>query len=679
MNKRKIIITLIILILIACVGGFGYYYLTKQDKDTTLTILEKKWIEDNKNNVIDLSIVNNIPAFNHDGTGVVFDFINAMEGATHLSFNKISYNVGETSPSDYSFLYTSEVTNKDLSFYKDYYGIVSKNERKYNSIEEIETMTIGVLNSDLETVSYNLKENTGLAYKGYDSYQDLFNALNKENPEIQAIAVPILLSMQSVLEGDCYINYHITEMERQLVLRLGSDSKLNTIIKKYTKKWKKDYYNTSFRDHFSNDYFNFNEIYEQAIAGFKGKTYQYGFVDIAPYDSLVDQKLVGINNEIMKRFSTLANIEIKFNHYKSVEDLKKAFNENKIDFFMDMSNTDKFDMDVSKMVSAYREKVAIISKIKSDIIIHSFASLKGKKVGVVAGTTISTTLKEYGIEVKEYSNLRSLVESKLEFMVMDASSYEIYNRSLLKNYKLNKTIDMDTDYQFVARSINDNRVFNKYLSFYLTFFDDQEIENQVTYKLFEESITSKLKYYLLAGVVVAIGFVTYLFYNNFKKNRKARKTNVSKENKLKYIDMLTSLKNRNYLNDNMEKWDESEIYPQAIVIVDLNNIAYINDNYGHSEGDNVIRDAANILIRNQIENSEIMRTNGNEFLIYLLAYDEKQVVTYIRKLNKEFKELSHGFGAAMGYSMILDPLKTVDDAINEATLDMRSNKEELNK
>ncbi len=679
MNKRKIIITLIILILIACVGGFGYYYLTKQDKDTTLTILEKKWIEDNKNNVIDLSIVNNIPAFNHDGTGVVFDFINAMEGATHLSFNKISYNVGETSPSDYSFLYTSEVTNKDLSFYKDYYGIVSKNERKYNSIEEIETMTIGVLNSDLETVSYNLKENTGLAYKGYDSYQDLFNALNKENPEIQAIAVPILLSMQSVLEGDCYINYHITEMERQLVLRLGSDSKLNTIIKKYTTKWKKDYYNTSFRDHFSNDYFNFNEIYEQAIAGFKGKTYQYGFVDIAPYDSLVDQKLVGINNEIMKRFSTLANIEIKFNHYKSVEDLKKAFNENKIDFFMDMSNTDKFDMDVSKMVSAYREKVAIISKIKSDIIIHSFASLKGKKVGVVAGTTISTTLKEYGIEVKEYSNLRSLVESKLEFMVMDASSYEIYNRSLLKNYKLNKTIDMDTDYQFVARSINDNRVFNKYLSFYLTFFDDQEIENQVTYKLFEESITSKLKYYLLAGVVVAIGFVTYLFYNNFKKNRKARKTNVSKENKLKYIDMLTSLKNRNYLNDNMEKWDESEIYPQAIVIVDLNNIAYINDNYGHSEGDNVIRDAANILIRNQIENSEIMRTNGNEFLIYLLAYDEKQVVTYIRKLNKEFKELSHGFGAAMGYSMILDPLKTVDDAINEATLDMRSNKEELNK
>ena len=153
---------------------------------------------------------------------------------------------------------------------------------------------------------------------------------------------------------------------------------------------------------------------------------------------------------------------------------------------------------------------------------------------------------------------------------------------------------------------------------------------------------------------------------------------MKKEDKLRYVDMLTSLKNRNYLNDNIEIWDESEIYPQTIIIVDLNNIAYINDNYGHQEGDNIIKEAANILITDQMENSDIIRTNGNEFLIYLVEYDEKQIVSYIRKLNKDFKELSYGFGAAIGYSMITDAIKTIDDAINEATLDMRNNKEELN-
>ena len=50
----------------------------------------------------------------------------------------------------------------------------------------------------------------------------------------------------------------------------------------------------------------------------------------------------------------------------------------------------------------------------------------------------------------------------------------------------------------------------------------------------------------------------------------------------------------------------------------------------------------------------------------------------MKKLNKELKELSHGFGAAYGYSMITDAIKTIDDAVNEATLDMKNNKEETN-
>ena len=152
---------------------------------------------------------------------------------------------------------------------------------------------------------------------------------------------------------------------------------------------------------------------------------------------------------------------------------------------------------------------------------------------------------------------------------------------------------------------------------------------------------------------------------------------MSKTDKLRYIDSLTSLKNRKYLNDNIAKWDDSEVYPQSIIIIDLNNVAYINDNFGHAEGDKVIAHGAGILINNQLSDSEIVRTNGNEFLIFTIGHDEKTIISYIRKLNKEFKELSHGFGAAIGYSMINDEIKTVDDAINEATIDMRNNKEEV--
>ena len=71
-----------------------------------------------------------------------------------------------------------------------------------------------------------------------------------------------------------------------------------------------------------------------------------------------------------------------------------------------------------------------------------------------------------------------------------------------------------------------------------------------------------------------------------------------------------------------------------------------------------------------------MRTDGNEFFVYLVGYPEKQVLSYIKKLIKEFKKLDYEPGVAMGFSMIEDDSKLVEDAFNEASIKMRDNKEE---
>ena len=141
---------------------------------------------------------------------------------------------------------------------------------------------------------------------------------------------------------------------------------------------------------------------------------------------------------------------------------------------------------------------------------------------------------------------------------------------------------------------------------------------------------------------------------------------------------MTSLKNRAYLNLKIKEWDDNVIYPQAFVIIDLNNIKDINDSHGHEEGDTIIKKAASTLIVNQEPNTDIIRTDGNEFLVYMVGYSEKDVISYTRKIYKELKELPYGYGAAIGYSMIMDDIKTVDDAFNEATIDMRNKKENNN-
>ena len=291
---------------------------------------------------------------------------------------------------------------------------------------------------------------------------------------------------------------------------------------------------------------------------------------------------------------------------------------------------------------------------------------------------IVTSLSNYDIALKTYANVEELLKNTDDdtILVIDKKVFETYSRTDLKNYKVDYSYDLENGYSYVSRDISDNEVFNDFFNFYISFINQNYYANKVTYKQFTSDEFSKTAIYASFGLLI-LGLVGIIILLSKKNNTGKKVKKVSKEEKIKYIDQLTCLKNRNFLNDSIKKWDESDVYPQTIIIVDLNNIAYINDNYGHEEGDKVIIESANILIKNQLENSEIIRTDGNEFLIYLVAYDEKQIVSYIRRLTKELKEISHGFGAAVGYSMINDGIKTIDDAINEATLDMRNNKEEI--
>ena len=148
-----------------------------------------------------------------------------------------------------------------------------------------------------------------------------------------------------------------------------------------------------------------------------------------------------------------------------------------------------------------------------------------------------------------------------------------------------------------------------------------------------------------------------------------------RDEKLKYIDQLTSLKNRSYLNKNIYSWDDNVIFPQAIIVFDLVHIKRINDKYGRESGDEIIKQSAGILINQQLENTDIIRSDGDEFIIYMVGYDEDKVREYMNKLLKLMRGIPKSLGVDAGYSMIFDEVKTVDDAINEAILMMMKSRD----
>ena len=679
MNKKKIIIISIVVILIGLLSFGIYSYFNKEDKNTTLTIVEKQWIESNKNNVIDLSIVNNIPIFNYNGKGVFFDFIDSLEKDTGLNFNKLSYEVGSDEISDYSFQIKNKIDKNDILVYEDNYVLITKEKVKYDKVTSIKAINIGVLSNEKERVNYYLKDNENFLYKPYKDITTLLEALDDTKNPVDGIVIPKTIYLKQIIENENFnISYNMTDMKKYYVLSLGNDEKLNNIIKKYYKKWYNEEYQESFNNNLTNDYFTFKQIYEQDKVNFRSKRYSYAFINYAPYDAMIGNRLLGTNYELIKGFAKLAGIEVSYDEYKNYDELVKAFNNNKIDFYLNNSSLNKYDLDVYNTVSAFNEDIAVISSIDKNITINSVSSLKGKTVITIKNSKIEKLLLDNDIDVSGYDNLDMLLskKDKNDIIVIDAKSYNMYMYNKLKNYKVDYIFDLHNDYVYTCRDIENNKIFNEYFDFYLSFINSNEYNNNVKYDIFIERITDK-KPLVITIIVMILAIIITLVVIIIKIKPKKKKETITKEDKLRYIDMLTSLKNRNYLNDSMEKWDSSDIYPQALVVIDLNNIAYINDNYGHEEGDNIIKEAASILIKTQVENTEIIRTNGNEFLIYMVGYQEKQVVTYIRKLNKELKDLNHGFGAAIGYSMIVDELKTIDDAINEATLDMKTNKEEI--
>ena len=331
MKNKKVVITSIIIAILLVISLGVYYVFTKEDKNTTLNLIEKQWIESNKNKVINLGIINEIPVFNYNGEGIFFDFLNDLEEITGLEFNKVSYTIEAKTESDYAFKIADKVSAKDILIYQDNYVLLTKNKIKYSSLNKVKDLTIGVLSSDLSNANIYLKDATNVVFKSYDDVAIMLDDMSKVEEVgqphlIDAVILPKTLYLDDIVANtNLNIAYNITELTRNYVLSLGTTNKLNDIITKYYKKWATENFEDSYSVHFSNSYFNFKNIDEKEKVKFRSKRYSYGFVQNIPYDALVDDKLLGINNTIMKEFSKLADIEINYTSYINMNELINNF------------------------------------------------------------------------------------------------------------------------------------------------------------------------------------------------------------------------------------------------------------------------------------------------------------------------------------------------------------------
>ena len=678
MKKKLIIIIPIIIAVVAFI--FVYRYYNKEDATTTLTVREKQWVQEHADQTYDFEVVNNYPLYGTNGSGVIFSFLEDFEENIGLEFNRIPYlKESKTSIDGFRIRILDngdKLKDTDLPLFNDNYVAVGKTYRRINSIKDFKNVTFGIFKEDSSEISYYLKSGTNLSFKTYDKIEDIYKAL--DNDEVDMVIVPNIMYLNYTIDNDKYsINYFFTEMQKQIVLTLSKDNKeLNKIVTKYYNKWKQTKYVKEYNDAYLDYYLEENNLNAKTKAELISKNYTYGYVENPPYEQLVNGKVAGIAGEYVDRVTRLSGINFKYNKYDTIEDLEKAIDKGEVDLYFDYYNYN--NNKYKSTLSTFIEKYVVLGKEEDNHIVTSFESMKDEPLAMLGNDSLYNYFSNNArAKIKIYDNIDELVkESGSRLIVVDKEIYSHYQTTKFKKLKLLYTDTMMNDYKFMVK--NNNEAFYDLFNY---------IINTNSYYNYRNSGITNLHASILEGstleqvytIVLTIIFVPLIIllavYLIIKKKKQIKKVKASDRHK--YTDMLTSLKNRNYLNAKMPEWEESKVFPQAIVMVDLNNVKYINDNYGHEEGDDLIIKAAGILVNTQLENSEIMRTDGNEFLIYLVGYSERQVSTYVKKLGKEMKNLPHEFGAAIGYSMITDEIKTLDDAINEATLEMITAKEEM--
>lgn len=666
-NKKYYYIGGLILVLVLMVLGVLFYV---NNSKSNFSFSEKSWINDNLDKIIDISVQSNLPVFSNNGEGVFYDYLNDLERETGLSFN-VSVTNDKSSNTNYFLEEKNVLSPNDLTFYTDHFVAISTNSNSIVDLSEVKNQLIGVITSDKDYVSGYLKD-FNLNYKEYADFGTLIKDMDQS---ITYAIVPMYKYISEIVYNKYNIVYHIEGLHSHYVLSIkDSESTLSSVFIKFYNKWESEVY-TNINKHFLSLYYNANNLSDLEKETITGDDLIIGYIDNMPYEGKIGNNFSGITDEYLSLFGNMTGATYKYIKYSDIDKLMEALNNKKVDIVMNHYNLS--NANYSSSVSLGNIPFVIATNQDNVIPVDSIESIKDDSVKMINNTKLYSYIRRENFDIQVYSTYKNMFKdlNSHDVLIIEKSVYDFYKNSDLSNYVIKYIGSASESNSFLLNK--DNTVLNNMFNFYLTTLGSKSTGNMAVSNSLKDANRSVIIQFVFGNLTYILALVFAVAFLLFKFNKKVKVTKkIKKEDKMMYLDVMTNLKNRNYLNDNLPYWEANKIYPQAIVVVDLNDISIINDTKGHEEGDRQIQSAASILIKTQRENSEIIRTDGNEFLVYLVGYEDKQVVTYVNKLSKELKSLPYEYGASVGYSIINQESVTIDDAINEALSMMRKNKGE---
>lgn len=130
-------------------------------------------------------------------------------------------------------------------------------------------------------------------------------------------------------------------------------------------------------------------------------------------------------------------------------------------------------------------------------------------------------------------------------------------------------------------------------------------------------------YIVLASISMYAGVILITYMQNYKRMFEKMQFEATH-------DALTGLLNRRYFNQRINEL-EADCYV-SLLILDIDKFKNINDTYGHSSGDQVLKTVANTIKKMITEERSIARIGGEEFAVILRNYSMEEAKLTAEKL-----------------------------------------------
>ena len=239
-THKLVILSIIALIMTISIVVFVLNY-TKDS--TSLSLKEKDWISKNANDIIDVSVYNDVPIFGKNGEGIIFSYLEEFKRTHGIDFNRVPYSIhSEHEFKDMSFKimnFTDKLSKEDIEIYKDYYVIVSKDKQVLNKINDLNNIELGVFDTDLNTIKYYLEEAKDITYVACKDIEEMLKKLKSE--DVKYVAIPKTMYLETILKENLNIVYQVSEIYKKYVINVQKNNTLRSILNKYWIIYEKQY------------------------------------------------------------------------------------------------------------------------------------------------------------------------------------------------------------------------------------------------------------------------------------------------------------------------------------------------------------------------------------------------------------------------------------------------------